>query len=138
MDSRCVQRSLLRAALAFLCACALVVVPGCGGGDDEAGALGFPFGADSGTATGADFKAVSDVQVPDVSGLAPTTIDVSSVNEGYVSVAAESAARLKFQVTSGDLTYNYDLPNNGKPTMYPINMGDGSYLFRISVFIRRL
>ena len=131
MDVRHIQRSLLRVLIATMCALALLVIPGCGGDGDEAGALGFPGAPDMGTSTGAAFKAVSDVKVPDVSGLAPTAIDVSTVNEGYVSVAAESAARLKFQATNGDLTYNYDLPNNGTPTMYPINMGDGSYLFRI-------
>ena len=132
MDVRRTTYLLARVAIAFLCAFALVIVPGCGGDADEADALDFPgFGNDMGTATGAAFKPVSKVKVPDVSGLAPTTIDVSTVNEGYVSVAAESAARLKFQVTNGDMTYNYDLPNNGTPTMYPINMGDGPYLFRI-------
>lgn len=128
-----ITRTLAQFAAAFVVACALVVVPGCGGdGGSQADALDLPFGgADAGTATGAAFTPVKDVTVPDVSGLAPTSIDIMAVNDGYVSVAAESAARLKFQVSCGDLTYNYDLPNDGTPTMYPINMGDGSYLFRI-------
>ena len=127
-----ITRSLGRVALALVCAFALVAMPGCGGEGNEAEAIGFPGGgADAGTATGAAFKAVSDVKVPDISGLAPLDIDTSAVNDGYVSVAAESAERLKFQVTNGEMTYNYDLPNDGTPTMYPINMGDGSYLFRV-------
>ena len=128
-----ITRTIGRLVAAFAMACALVAIPGCGGNEgSQADALDLPFGgADAGTATGAAFTPVKDVTVPDVSGLAATDIDTSAVNEGYVSVAAESAARLKFQVTSGDLTYNYDLPNDGTPTMYPINMGDGSYLFRI-------
>ena len=125
-------RLLPRMAVAFACAFALVLMPGCGGGDDEAGAVGFPgFGDDAGEATGAAFTMAKDVKTPDISGLAPTAIDTSNVDAGYVSVSAENAARLKFQVSNGDLTYNYDLPNDGTPTMYPINMGDGSYLFRI-------
>ena len=27
--------------------------------------------------------------------------------------------------------YNFDLPNDDAPTVYPVNMGNGSYLFRI-------
>ncbi|MDO4399669.1 MAG: transglutaminase-like domain-containing protein [Coriobacteriia bacterium] len=134
MNLSCIARSLSRVVVVLVFACALVMVPGCGGGSsDEAGAIGFPGfgGVDQGTASGAKFKPVKKVHVPDISGLTPMTIDVSTVNDGYVSVSAESAARLKFQVTNGDMTYNYDLPNDGTPAMYPINMGDGSYLFRI-------
>jgi hypothetical protein len=48
-----------------------------------------------------------------------------------VSAQATSPARLKFQVTCGEQTYNYDLPNTGQRTVYPVNMGDGPYRFRI-------
>lgn len=58
-------------------------------------------------------------------------IDVSHVAEGYVAACATDSARLKFQVKCGDMTYNYDLPGDGSPTVFPINMGDGAYDFRI-------
>ena len=38
---------------------------------------------------------------------------------------------MKFQVIHGEETYNYDLPNDGTPNLFPINMGNGSYRFRI-------
>ena len=79
--------------------------------------------------SGAAFSAVKKPSVPK----APSDlgIDASHVSDGYVFASAENASRLKFQVTCGDMTYNYDLPNNGKATSYPVNMGDGEYSFRI-------
>lgn len=83
-------------------------------------------------ATGADFKMPSEVVAPvpeDWGG--STTIDTSGVQKGYVGVRARSESKLKFQVKCGEMTYNYDLPNDGTPTLYPINMGDGDYALRI-------
>lgn len=59
------------------------------------------------------------------------SIDVSSLEQGYVAAAAESESRLKFQVVKGEMSYSYDLPNDGTPLVAPINMGDGAYEFRI-------
>ena len=58
-------------------------------------------------------------------------IDTSHVADGYVVAHASSAARLKFQVNCNGKTYNYDLPNDGTPTVFPLNMDDGEYEFRI-------
>lgn len=58
-------------------------------------------------------------------------IDTSSVSEGYVAVSAKSDKRLKFQVVTETLTYNYDLKNNGDPAIFPLQSGSGSYRFRI-------
>lgn len=58
-------------------------------------------------------------------------ININHVQDGYVVVQAASAARLKFQVRQKDEVYNYDLPNNGTQTVYPLNMGNSHYKFRI-------
>ena len=58
-------------------------------------------------------------------------IDVSSVADGYVAVAAKSDKRLKFQVICGQTTYNYDMANNGTPSIFPLQSGNGEYRFRI-------
>ena len=58
-------------------------------------------------------------------------IDVSHVEDGYVVARFADNARLKFQISCGEAVYNYDLPNDGSPTVYPLNMGNGAYLFRI-------
>ena len=58
-------------------------------------------------------------------------IDASPAPIGYVWAAAISNSRLKFQILCGQQAYNYDLPNDGTPEAFPINMGDGNYTFRI-------
>lgn len=82
--------------------------------------------------SGAAFKLPKRVNVPKVADSGgPTTIDTSGVNRGWVGARGNSSARLKFQVTNGEMTYNYDLPNDGSAVVYPINMGNGTYSFRI-------
>lgn len=58
-------------------------------------------------------------------------LDLSAVSEGYVAVSAVSDARLKFQVVMGEDTYNYDLPSDGAPTIFPLTSGNGEYRFRV-------
>ena len=58
-------------------------------------------------------------------------IDVSSVADGYVAVAAKSDKRLKFQVIFGQTTYNYDMKNDGTPSVFPLQSGNGEYRLRI-------
>ncbi len=58
-------------------------------------------------------------------------IDTSCVNEGYVAVSAMSDKKLKFQVIKGEDTYNYDLKNDGTPSIMPLQCGNGLYTFRI-------
>lgn len=57
-------------------------------------------------------------------------IDISAVEQGYVAVSAVSDSRLKFQVITGD-TYNYDLKNDGTPSIFPLQSGNGEYTFRV-------
>lgn len=57
-------------------------------------------------------------------------LDDSWLDQGYVAVLAESDKRMKFQVISGQQTYNYDLPS-GESQVFPLNMGSGSYTFRL-------
>ncbi len=58
-------------------------------------------------------------------------IDLSAAAEGYVAVSAVSDHRLKFQVKTADSTYNYDLASDGSPSIFPLQSGDGVYLFRV-------
>ena len=58
-------------------------------------------------------------------------IDVSSVADGYVAVAAICDKRLKFQVICGQATYNYDMKSDGTPSVFPLQSGSGEYRFRI-------
>ena len=58
-------------------------------------------------------------------------LDVSCLEQGYVAVSATSDKRLKFQVIKDDMTYNYDLPSNGTPGIFPLQCGNGNYRFRV-------
>lgn len=60
-----------------------------------------------------------------------TGIDTSVLDQGYVGATAYSSSRLKFQVVCGSMSYNYDLPGDGTPKAFPLNMGDGTYTFSI-------
>ena len=81
-------------------------------------------------ASGAAFSPPAQVIMPEISQDSDS-IDVSHVADGYVVVHVSSAARLKFQVVKDDAVYNYDLPNDDTPTVFPVNMGNGTYRFRV-------
>lgn len=58
-------------------------------------------------------------------------IDTSHAAQGYVGASATSQSRLKLQVLCGDMSYNYDLPADGSALIAPLNMGNGTYTFRV-------
>lgn len=57
--------------------------------------------------------------------------DLSQLAQGVVVVQAYDEKRLKFQIVCGEEKYNYDLPGDGSTVIYPLNMGDGAYTFRL-------
>lgn len=56
-------------------------------------------------------------------------LDLSCTAQGYVGVSAKSGQRLKFRTQIGETQYTYNLPNDGTPTFYPLQSGDGEYTF---------
>ena len=58
-------------------------------------------------------------------------IDFSSVENGYIGAKAVSGNRLKFQIIRLEEKYTYDLPGDGSAQIFPLNMGDGEYSFRL-------
>lgn len=128
---------LMCAALAAALACGAMLT-GCGGGggaSSSGGGGGAAEGADGSTSGPAYSQPSSLALATFHSDLAQTgndcAIDTSAVAEGYVAAAATSASRLKFQVSKGDMSYNYDLPGDNTPIVVPVNMGDGPYNFRV-------
>lgn len=59
------------------------------------------------------------------------TIDTTHIADGYIIAAANSTRRLKFQVSCGDMSYNYDLQSDGTPIVVPVNMGSGTYTLKL-------
>lgn len=123
------ERPFRRHRIACACAFALALaLPACGSG----AALPSLDDGTSSEASGAALTLPDHVTVPEVAHSGgPTTIDTSGVAEGWVGARAQSDSRLKFQVSCGEMTYNYDLPGDGSALRAPINMGDGDYDFRI-------
>ncbi len=70
-----------------------------------------------------------DAQAAATNGIG--SIDLSHIEQGYVGACASSSRTLKFQVSCDGQVYNYDLPADGTPIICPLNMGDGTYSFRI-------
>ena len=122
-----------------ICACMLAIalgltpmggLVGCDGGAGGGG--GGTSGGSSGSPTGAAWAQPADIALPQTTITAGSTaIDTSGTSQGWVCAAATSTVRLKFQVITDAATYNYDLPNDGTPMIYPLNMGNGDYTFRI-------
>lgn len=137
-----VPSHIARRHLALLCIAALATLPACGGTatsssdsprdpafSDEASATEQGTATVASAATGADFAPPAEVALPVYSGETP--VDLQAVGQGYVYAAYQAEGRLKFQVSNGDMTYNYDLLSDGTPMAFPLNMGDGWYTFRI-------
>lgn len=57
--------------------------------------------------------------------------DLSQLEQGIVGVKATGNTRLKFQIVCGEEKYNYDLPTDGTAVFFPLNMGNGTYIFRL-------
>ncbi len=118
-------------AVALACICALAVASSCTPSSDDVNELVDGLTGGPETVDGVEFSQPDEITQPSYNADGEASIDTSFVSEGYVCAAGISAERLKFQVTKDEETYNYDLPNDGTPTVFPINMGDGYYMFRI-------
>ena len=57
-------------------------------------------------------------------------LDASALEQGVVALRAVSDSRMKLQIVCGETKYNYDLLS-GEPAVLPLNMGNGSYTFRL-------
>ncbi|MBR3393937.1 MAG: transglutaminase domain-containing protein [Firmicutes bacterium] len=58
-------------------------------------------------------------------------VDLSQRQKGFMGISYTSEDRLKFQVITDKDTYTYDLPSDGTETIFPFNMGDGTYTVRV-------
>ncbi len=100
------------------------------------GALGGCAGAASGdiegSTSGPPYEEPTTVLTVSLDGIAErrsgaALIDTAHCDEGYAAASAVGRNRLKLQVSCGQMSYNYDLPQDGTPIVVPMNMGDGSY-----------
>lgn len=133
--ARLARRGCAIALALALATAAAAGLAACGGGSQEGGTAGNASASAStdGETSGPAFEraevATSPFNETAATNSNGTLIDVSHASEGYVAASAISPARLKFEVAQGDMSYYYDLPNDGTPISCPLNMGDGSYTF---------
>lgn len=60
------------------------------------------------------------------------TIDASHTDQGYVMIRCEaSEKRLKARIATDAQTYYYDLPGGEAYSVFPLQMGDGTYTVRV-------
>ncbi len=63
---------------------------------------------------------------------AGVTIDASHTDQGYVMISCEpSEKRLKARISTSAQTYYYDLPGGEAYSVFPLQMGDGTYTVRV-------
>lgn len=62
-----------------------------------------------------------------------TEVDLSHVNDGYVSVRATAPSnKLKVIIEKSGGKYTYDLSTDGSYVSYPLQMGDGKYNLKVA------
>lgn len=62
-----------------------------------------------------------------------TVVDVGHADQGYIQVSHQaSSKKLKVRVSSGEMTYTYDLNGEGEFEVFPLQMGSGTY--RVGVY----
>lgn len=64
-------------------------------------------------------------------GQGEALVDLEHVAQGYIGVSAKSDTRLKLQVFLGEEEYRYDVPADGTPVIFPLQMGDGTYTVKV-------
>ena len=125
--------------LGVMCLSAALALTGCGGGGASSDPAQAPGGQESQNGqetSGPSWQAPSEVRAysysaQDAQGANGATVDVSHANQGVVFATAPGDVRYKFQVLCGDGSYNYDVPADGSPVACPINLGNGSYTFKV-------
>lgn len=134
----CLATALRRAsaiALSFALVFAAAALAGCSGDSggnsttnttpsDAANSEG---GSTSGPAFAPSVMATSPFDAETAIADHDSLIDVSHVDEGYVSASAQNTSRMKLLVTKGEVKRNYDLPSDGTPIAVPLTLGDGTY-----------
>lgn len=58
-------------------------------------------------------------------------VDFSEMADGYIALRTTVDAVLKFQIELGEEKYNYNVPCDDSDVILPLNMGSGSYSFRL-------
>lgn len=112
--------------LAVILACTSSLLAGCGASNTQ--------NANASQSSGTPFVPAfhtAEFSPEAAEGTEDALIDFSHAQDGTIGASAKGESRMKLQVTNGEQSYNYDLPNDGTPIIVPVNMGNGDYTARI-------
>ncbi len=102
-----------------------MVLPGCGTGTETTASAA----AGSGGFKAPEFKS-AEFSEDSAEGNGEVQVDLSHKADGYISLKADSDARLKLQVIKSDKEYIYDIVQ-GKVQVFPLQCGNGSYTIKV-------
>lgn len=83
------------------------------------------------------FVMAAEILLPEASGVQVfekqgTVLDTSNADQGYVMIRHRgNTKRLKLRVTNGETQFDYDISPEDIFEVIPLQMGDGTYLFRL-------
>lgn len=64
-------------------------------------------------------------------------LDLEHVGQGYVGISVVSDAKIKLLVLVGeDQSEQYTVPQDGTPVIFPLQMGDGTYTFKVMKHVK--
>lgn len=78
----------------------------------------------------------SEFHADHAEGEGQVQMDLAHTSQGYIGISAVSDTRLKLQVFMGEEQYQYDVPADGTPVIFPLQMGDGTYTFRLMKHVK--
>lgn len=105
--------------------------------DEQKGALPKTDGTWKEIEPGSVYDGIIEVNTPEAPGTVVyegdgVTVDASHTEDGYIMVKCEpSDTRLKARVILGDDIYTYDMNQDGEYEVFPLQMGNGLYEFRM-------
>lgn len=74
----------------------------------------------------------SEFHAEHAQGESGAMLDLEHTGQGYMGISIVSDARIKLQVFfEGEKIEQYNVPMDGSPVIFPLQMGDGTYTFKV-------
>lgn len=131
------MRKIVSISLLLFVLIGAVFLAGCGdsGGAGGSGGSGGSGDSGGGNGSGKHYKAPafkdSAFHENKAQGQGGVLLDLSQASKGYVALSVESDSRIKFQICKGKDTYTYDVSSDGTPSILPLQLGNGTYTFKV-------
>lgn len=136
MDKRSAAERLQREVAWLLCI-GFLCLAACAGSDPAAQSEAETVSRGAPAVSSGDAESTKELLLPEASATIVyegngVTIDASHTDQGYVMVRCEPGEkRLKARVSTSEQVYYYDLPGGETYSVFPLQMGSGSYTVRV-------